>query len=212
MELESPPSQLDQNQTMSASVGSDLGAPPLVDLRQYDQSWYDPGRPRWMILLWWLVQAIAFPITLHSHNASRRALLKLFGAKVGKGVIIRPTARFTYPWNVEIGDYSWVGDDVVFYSLDKIRVGCHCVISQESYLCTGSHDTSDPAFGLVIGPITIENGVWVATDCFVGLGVRIGANTLVGARSGVFSDLPPQHICLGTPCRPKQMRTVQTTF
>ncbi|MEO1126833.1 MAG: hormogonium polysaccharide biosynthesis acetyltransferase HpsU [Cyanobacteria bacterium J06639_16] len=209
--MESPLSHSDTDRAVSTTAESDWGAPPLVDLRQYDQSWYNPGRPRWVILLWWLVQAIAFPLTLHAHHAPRRALLKLFGAKVGKGVIIRSTARFTYPWNVEIGDYSWVGDDVVFYSLDKIRIGCHCVISQETYLCTGSHDASDPAFGLVTGPITIENGVWIATDCFIGLDVRIGANALVGARSSVFNDLPPLQICLGSPCRPKRLRTVETS-
>lgn len=194
--------------TEKSGADISLGMPALVDLRQYDQSWYNPGRPRWMILLWWLVQAIAFPLTLHAHHSPRRALLKLFGAKIGKGVIIRPTARFTYPWNVEIGDHSWVGDDVVFYSLDKIRVGQHCVISQETYLCTGSHNSQDPAFGLKTEPITIENGAWIATDCFIGLGVRIGANSVVGARSSVFSDLPSQQICLGSPCRPVRSRDI----
>ena len=191
------------------SQTEDFGAESLVDLRRYDQSWFDPGKPKWLILLWWLVQAIAFPLTLHSHHAPRRGLLRLFGARIGKGVVIRPTARFTYPWKVEIGDYSWVGDDVVFYSLDWIRVGQHCVISQKSYLCTGSHDHQDPTFGLKTAPIMLENGVWLATDVFVGPGVTVGANTVVGARSSVFSNLPSQHICLGTPCRPHHPRLIQ---
>ena len=183
-----------------------LAAEPWVDLRRYDQSWFDRGRPGWYVLLWWLVQAIAFPLTPHPANGLRRRLLQWFGAEIGQGVVVRPTARFTYPWKVAIGDYSWVGDDVVFYSLDRIEVGCHCVVSQKSYLCTGSHNFQDPAFALVTAPITIGNGAWVATDCFIGPGVEVGANVVVGARSSVFSSLPEGQVCWGTPCRPHYPR------
>lgn len=185
-----------------------IGPPSLVNLQQYDQSWYDPGRPKWIVLLWWIVQAMAFPLTLHAHHAPRRWLLRLFGARIGKQVVIRPSARFYYPWKIEIGDYSWIGSGVELYSLDQICIGNHCVISQNSYLCTGSHDASDSAFGLKIAPIIVENGVWIATSCFVGPGVTIGANTVVGARSSVFSDLPEKQICLGTPCRPHKSRQI----
>lgn len=180
-----------------------------IDLRQYDQSWFDRGKPGWFILLWWLVQAVTFPLTLHPMNGIRCGILRLFGAKIGTGVVIRPTARCTYPWKVTIGDYSWIGDDVVLYSLDHITIGQHCVISQKSYLCTGSHDINDPAFGLKTAPIHVENGVWIATDCFIAPGINIGANTVVGARSSVFSDLPSGYICLGTPCRPKSPRQMK---
>ncbi len=186
-----------------------LTAKPLVDLRQYHQTGFDRGRPGWYVMLWWLVQGIVFPLTLHPFNSVRCQLLRWFGAKIGKAVLIRPTARFTYPWKVEIGDYSWIGDDVVFYSLESIQIGEHCVISQKSYLCTGSHDAQDPRFGLLTAPIAIGNGVWVATDCFIGAGVQIGANALVGARSSVFSSLPEQQVCWGTPCRPRYLRIVR---
>jgi putative colanic acid biosynthesis acetyltransferase WcaF len=187
-----------------------LDADSWVDLRRYDQSWYDRGRPGWVVLLWWLVQAIAFPLTLHSANGLRRFLLTLFGAQVGRDVLIRPTARFTYPWKVTIGDYSWIGDDVVFYSLDSIHVGNHCVISQHTYLCTGSHDLNDPTFGLKIAPIKIGNGAWITADCFIGPGVQIGANTVVGARSSVFGNLPAGYVCNGTPCRPRHPRQMRS--
>jgi putative colanic acid biosynthesis acetyltransferase WcaF len=181
-------------------------AEPFVDLRQYDQSDFDRGRPGWYILLWWFVQAIAFPLTLHSFHSPRRALLRLFGARIGTGVVIRPTARFTYPWKISIGDYSWIGDDVVLYSLDEINIGSHCVISQKSYLCTGSHDIKDPAFGLKTASITIGNGVWIAADCFIASGVQIGANAVIGARSSVFSHMPEGQVCAGNPCQPKYPR------
>ncbi|HEY9619209.1 MAG TPA: hormogonium polysaccharide biosynthesis acetyltransferase HpsU [Crinalium sp.] len=180
-----------------------------VDLRRYDQSWFDRGRPGWFVLLWWLVQAIAFPLTPHFANGARRFLLQLFGARIGRDVLIRPTARFTYPWKVEIGDYSWIGDDVVFYSLDFIHVGQHCVISQKTYLCTGSHNIQDPAFGLQTAPIKIGNGVWITADCFVAPGVQIGSNTVVAARSSVFGNLPAGYVCKGTPCRPRYPRQMK---
>ena len=187
-----------------------LDAEPFVYLRKYDQSNFDRGRPNWVIILWWLVQAIAFPLSLHNLNGFRCWLLRLFGAKIGQGIIIRPTARFTYPWKVTIGDYSWVGDDVVFYSIDEITIGSHAVISQKSYLCTGSHDIQQHDFPLVTAPIIIGNGVWVATDCFIAPGVTIGANTVVGARSSVFRNLPPQQVAWGTPCKAHYQRTVNS--
>jgi putative colanic acid biosynthesis acetyltransferase WcaF len=187
-------------------ISTTLDAEPFVDLRKYDQSDFDRGRGGWYIFLWWFVQAIIFPLTLHNMSGTRCALLRLFGARIGKGVLIRPTARFTYPWKVTIGDYSWIGDDVVLYSLDEIKIGTHCVVSQKSYICTGSHDIKDPAFGLKTAEVAIGNGAWVATDCFVGPGVTIGANAVVGARSSVFTDMPQGQVCWGTPCRPRYAR------
>ena len=187
-----------------------LEAKPLVDLRKYDQSNFDRGKSNWLIVLWWLVQAIAFPLSLHNFNGFRRAILRLFGAKIGRGVVIRPTARFTYPWKVTIGDYSWIGDDVVLYSLDKITIGSHAVISQKSYLCTGSHDIQKHSFNLIVAPINIGNGAWVATDCFVAPGVNIGANSVIGARSSVFRDVASQQVAWGSPCKVHYERTVNS--
>lgn len=177
-----------------------LDEKPVVDLRLYDSSKCDRGRPSWYVILWWLVQAIAFPLSLHNFNAFRCWLLRWFGAKVGKGAIVRPTARFTYPWNVTIGDYSWIGDDVVLYSVDRIEIGSHAVISQKSYLCTGSHDLNRTSFNLITAPIRVGNGAWIATDCFISAGVAIGANSVIGARSSVFRNIPAGRVAWGTPC------------
>ncbi len=187
----------------------DINAPSLVDLRKYDQSWFDRGRPGWYVLLWWLVQAIVFSITPQPLNSIRCSVLRWFGAKIGQGVLIRPTARFTYPWKVEIGDYSWIGDNVVFYSLDRISIGDHCVISQKSYLCTGSHDVRDRAFGLETNAIAIGHGVWIATDCFIAPGVEIGSNAVIGARSTVLKSMPAQTVCWGSPCRSQYVREMR---
>ncbi|WP_148288196.1 WcaF family extracellular polysaccharide biosynthesis acetyltransferase [Prochlorothrix hollandica] len=186
-----------------------LNQPAWVDLRRYDPGTCPRGRSRLTVLGWWFVQAIAFPLSHHSAHGFRCALLRLFGSTIGQGVHIRPTARFTYPWKVTIDDHAWVGDDVVFYSIDAIWIGQHSVISQQTYLCTASHDIQDPRFGLVTGAIAIGNGAWVASRCFVGPGVRIGANTVVGVNSTVLQDLPPGQVCFGTPCRVRSPRLPQ---
>ena len=180
-----------------------------VDLRKYNPSQHDRQRQNWVVILWWLIQGVLFPLSLHNLNGFRAWLLRLFGAKIGQGVVIRPTARFTYPWKIEIGDHSWIGDDVVLYSVDRIEIGCHCVISQKSYLCTGSHDIADSSFSLITAPIKIGNGVWVASDCFIAAGVAIGANSVVGARSSVFSNIPAQKIAWGSPSMCHRERIVK---
>ena len=198
--------------TPVSSQGLDIAfdIQPVVDLSKYDQSNFERGKPGWFIILWWLVQAIAFPLSLHNLNGWRCWVLRLFGAKIGKKVVIRPTARFTYPWKVTIGDYSWVGDDVVFYSIDRIVIGSHTIISQKSYLCTGSHDIKTENFSLITAPIKIGNGAWVATDCFIAPGVTIGANAVIGARSSVFQDIGVQQVAWGTPCKAQYKRQLKS--
>ncbi len=186
-----------------------LDTKPLVNLRNYKSSNYNRGRSNWFVMIWWFIQAIAFPLSLHNFNNFRCWLLRLFGAKIGQGVVIRPTARFTFPWKVSIGDYSWIGDDVVFYSIDRIEIGSHVVISQKSYLCTASHDFCEPTFPTTTSPIKIGNGAWIATDCFVAPGVTIGANAVIGARSSVFRDIPQQQIAWGSPCVARYARQMR---
>ena len=187
-----------------------LNEPAAIDLRTYDLSNFDRGKPRWYVMLWWSFQAIAFPLSLHNFNSWRCFLLRLFGAKIGKGVVIRPSSRFLFPWKVTIGDYSWIGDNVVFYSLDRITIGSHSVISQKTYLCTGSHDISDRSFALITAPIEIGNGTWIATDCFVAAGISIGSNSVIGAKSNVIKDISSQQVAWGNPCLPRYSRSFKT--
>lgn len=131
----------------------------------------------------------------------RRFLLRCFGAHIGTQVIIRPTARIQFPWKVRIGNHSWIGDQVHLYSLGPITIGNDVVISQRSYICTGSHDAQDIKFAIFHKRIAIEDQCWLATDVFVAPGVTIGRGTVVGARSNVFKDLPAGKICMGSPAK-----------
>ncbi|MCY1276832.1 Maltose O-acetyltransferase [compost metagenome] len=128
-------------------------------------------------------------------------MLRLFGAKIGRNVLIRPTVRITYPWKLSIGDYSWIGDHVELYTLGEIRIGQNAVISQKSYLCTGSHDFSKIDFPIYAKPIVIGDCAWIATDVFVAPGVTIHQNAVVGARSSVFNDLAENYIYIGNPAK-----------
>lgn len=170
-----------------------------IYLSKYNQNNYSRGRGGIIILLWWFIQGTIFRFSLHNMYSWRRHLLRLFGAKVGKGVKVRATAKFTYPWNVKIGDYSWIGDDVTLYSLDQIVIGSDCVISQKSYLCTGTHDIKDPYFGLITKPILIKDGAWIASDAFIHPGVIINEASVVAARSNVTKEIPANEIHAGSP-------------
>ena len=165
------------------------------------------GQSKVIVQLWWIVQCIFFRMSPQVMYGWRRFLLRAFGAKIGKGVIIRPSAQVTYPWKISIGDYSWIGDEVVLYSLGEIEIGSNTVISQRSYICTGSHHYNSESFDIYSKKITIGNKCWLATDVYVAPDVTIGDFTVVGARSSVFKDLPSNKVCKGNPAKPFKDRS-----
>jgi putative colanic acid biosynthesis acetyltransferase WcaF len=176
------------------------------DLSQFQVPAGFRGRGVLTVQAWWFVQATLFRLSPQVAYGFRRQLLRGFGAKVGRNVKIRPTAKITYPWKVSIGERSWIGDDVVLYSLGDIAIGSDAVVSQRSYVCAADHDAAAPSFDIRARPIVIGDEAWVATDVFVGPGVTIGAGAVVGARSAVFTDLPAGMVCMGSPCTPVRPR------
>lgn len=164
------------------------------------------GKNAITVQLWWLVQSTLFSWSPQIMYGWRRWLLRIFGAEIGKQVIIRPSARITYPWKVKIGDYSWIGDDVNLYSLGEIKIGSNSVISQKSYLCSAAHNYKKIDFPIYSMPIIIGDQVWLATDVFVAPGITIAEGTVVGARSSVLHDLPPMMVCYGNPAKPIKKR------
>lgn len=164
------------------------------------------GRSLVQVQIWWFVQATFFRHSPQFAYGFRRGLLRMFGARVGHDVLVRPTVTITYPWKVSLGDRSWIGDDVVLYSLGQIHVGDDSVVSQKSYLCAGDHDYTIPDFPIRERAIKIGDGVWIAADVFLAPGTQVGDNTVVGARSSVFRDLPSNMVCFGSPCKPIHQR------
>ena len=158
------------------------------------------------VQLWFIINATLFRFSPRIVNKWRKFLLIIFGAKVGTNVLIRPSAKILYPWNLEIGNYSWIGDNVTIYNMGKIQIGNNTVISQKSYLCSGSHDHNKPTFDIFAKPIHIGNEVWIAADVFVAPDVTIGDGTVIGYRSTVSKNLPPNMICIGNPAKPVKNR------
>jgi len=164
------------------------------------------GASAFKVQLWWLVQSTLFGMSPQFMYGWRRFLLKLFGASIGRGALIRPSARVTYPWKVTLGDWVWIGDNAELYSLGEIEIGANVVISQRSYLCAATHDYTKPSFDMISKKIVIEDEVWVAANCFVAPGIRIGRGALIGACSSVFESMPSGMICVGSPAKPVRPR------
>lgn len=161
------------------------------------------GRSGFFVLLWWFCQATIFAWSPQPMYGFRRFLLRLFGADIGVGVLIRPSAKIVYPWKLHIGDHSWIGDDASLYCLDKIVIGSNTVISQKCYLSSGSHDYKKSSFDLVLSPVVIGDSCWLATDVFLAPGVHVVSNTVVGARSSVFKSIDEPGIYFGSPAQRK---------
>ncbi len=178
----------------------------IQDLNKFQLPKKFRGHSAFSVQIWWFVQDSLFRMSPQFLYGWRVWLLRLFGAKIGKGVIIRPTVRITYPWKVIIGDYVWIGDDVVLYSLGEIKIENNAVISQKSYLCTGSHDYEKATFDIYAEKIVVESEAWIATDVYIAPGVTIGRGAVIGARSSVFKDMPPMMICTGSPAKPVKHR------
>ena len=131
----------------------------------------------------------------------RRFLLRLFGAKIGRHVHVHPAARIFIPWNLEVGDWSYVGFDCLLYNLGPMKIGERVTISQRAHLCGGSHDFRDESMPLIKASLTIGNGAWICADAFVGPGVNIGARAVVGACAVAVRDVPEGKIVVGNPAR-----------
>lgn len=133
--------------------------------------------------------------------AWRRAVLRLFGAAIGKHVHVYPSTKLYMPWNVTIDDWSALGDDVFVYSLGRVDIGAGVTISYRAHICAGAHDLDDPLLPLTKPSIKIADGAWVGTEAFIGPGVNIGYSAVIGARAVVVSDVVASSKVAGNPAR-----------
>lgn len=129
----------------------------------------------------------------------RRGLLRLFGARVGRGVHVHPTVRIAVPWHLAFGDFAAVGDGAILYSLGRISVGSSATISQGAHLCAGTHDYRRADMPLIRAPISVGDGAWICADAFIGPGVAVGDYAVVGARAAAMKDVAPWTIVGGVP-------------
>ena len=180
-----------------------------VRLASFDNSSYQPGRSRLMQVLWF---AIGLPLVRAAwipFSGFRCRLLRVFGARIGTGVIIKPGVRVKYPWRLIVGDDSWLGEDCWIDNLADVTIGRDCCLSQGSYLCTGNHDWSDATFALIVGGIRIGDGCWVGARATLLPGVSLHTSAVAAAGSVITRSIPAGEIHAGNPARLVRRRTIR---
>ncbi|MED9799901.1 MAG: putative colanic acid biosynthesis acetyltransferase [Prevotella sp.] len=153
-------------------------------------------------MLWTIVWGVfARPLPRSVGSGWKRFLLRLFGAKIDATAIVYSSAKVYYPANLTMRAYACLASDVDCYNVAPVTIGANSTVSQGAYLCTASHDITDPLNPLVTKPIVIEDQAWVAAGAFVGMGVTIGQGAVVGARAAVFKDVEPWTVVGGNPAK-----------
>lgn len=172
-----------------------------VDLSGYSTPDYHPGRGILVRLLWYYTSLLLFESGWFILTRTKPSILRLFGARIGRGVVIKPHVRIKYPWRLSVGDHCWIGQDAWIDNIADVTIGNQVCVSQDTYLCAGNHDHRRKSFDLIARPITIENGAWVAASSLLLAGVTVGANAVVAAGSVVTKDVAPATMVGGNPAR-----------
>lgn len=167
---------------------------------------YSRGRSAWYFAVWLVVKHFFFLTSLPWPVSFKVWLLRLFGAEVGKGAILKPRINIHLPWKLKIGDHCWIGEEVCILNFEPVVLGSHVCVSQRAFLCAGNHDFREPSLPFRNAPITIGDGVWVGSNCFVAPNVSIGVDTVITACSVVTRNMPEGMVCSGNPCVPLKPR------
>lgn len=182
----------------------------MTDLSRFDNSWYDPGASKFKWALWYMANGAFVLNPLNPFGSLRKFILRLFGAKIGKGVILKHRVNVKFPWNLEIGDYSWVGESVWIENQGKVSIGKHCCLSQGAVLMTGNHNYKKPTFDLIVKPIVLEDGVWIGAGAMLTQGVTAHSHAVLGVNSVANKDLEAYTIYGGNPCIALRKREMES--
>jgi putative colanic acid biosynthesis acetyltransferase WcaF len=170
-----------------------------MDLAQYSVRDFDRGVSRLKDALWCLSRCCFFQTPWPWPSTLRVWLLRLFGARVGRGVVIRAGVNISFPWRLNIGDHVWIGEGVSILSLALVTIESNVCVSQRAFLCTGTHNYRLATFDLQTKPITLRSGSWVAAQAFIAPGVEIGSGSVVAAGSVVTENVAPGMLVRGNP-------------
>lgn len=166
---------------------------------EYDLHSYHEEKPyRFKRSVWYFLNLLLFPLL---SNKGRMGLLRLMGAEIGRLCRIYRSVRIYAPWNLVLGDKVCIGPNVNIYNKGHVMIESNVIISQDSYICTASHDISSPIMALIVKPVHIANKVWIAAKVSVLPGVTIGDGGVVGACAVVAKDVPPWSVAVGNPAR-----------
>lgn len=178
-----------------------------VDLSKYDNSGYHFGGG-FKKLLWYFINVLFFNTLFPFPSSIKVRLLKAFGAKIGDGVVIKPIINIKYPWFLEIGHHCWLGEGVWIDNLAKVTIGNHVTVSQGAYLLTGSHDYRKTTFDLMLGEITLEDGVWIGAKAVVCPGVKCSSHSVLSVGSILTKNMDSYKIYQGNPATIKRERAL----
>lgn len=179
-----------------------------TDLSKYNNDWYKPGsRVKRALWFWFNVTFLLNP--LNPFSGLKKMILKLFGAKIGVGVVIKPRVNVKYPWNLEIGDHTWIGECVWIDNLAKVTIGNHVCLSQGAMLLTGNHNYKLQTFDLMVEPIRIESGVWIGAKSIVCPGVTCKNHSVLSVNSSATSNLEAFGIYSGVPAVKVKNREIE---
>lgn len=183
------------------------GSRATVNLSRYTASWYRPG---WLAkrMLWYLASAVFVNTFVPYPSRVKRLLLSVFGARIGRGVVIKPSVNIKYPWFLEVGENTWIGEGVWIDNLSPVKIGSNVCVSQGAHLMTGNHDYKRVTFDLLVEPLVVEDGVWVGARATVCPGVRLATHSVVTVGSVITKDTEPYVIYAGNPARPVRARVV----
>jgi putative colanic acid biosynthesis acetyltransferase WcaF len=179
-----------------------------VNNASFNNDWYDVGRSRLVTILWYFTNILFFINPLNPISSLKVFLLRLFGAKIGKGVLIKPCVNIKYPWKLSIDDYSWIGENVWIDNLNDVSIGKNVCISQGAMLLTGNHNYKKTTFDLMIGTITLEEGSWIGAKSLVGPNVVCKSHSILAINSVTTQDLEPYIIYQGNPAQKVRQRII----
>ncbi len=161
-------------------------------------------------ILWSLVSPL-FRLSPRICFGWRRFLLRIFGARLGREVHVYASAIIYLPWNLEVGNWSSIGEHARIYNLGKISIGSHVTVSHGAHLCAGTHDYTNPTMPLRKEPIRVDDQAWICTEAFVGPGARVGEGAVVGARAVALEDVELWAVVAGNPARFLKKRELKIT-
>ena len=179
-----------------------------IDLSQYHNAL---SRNNQVIRLLWTVVwgLLARPLPRSVGSGWKRLLLRLFGARIAPTAVVYSSAKVYYPANLTMEAYSCLASDVDCYNVAPVTIGANTTVSQGAYLCTASHDITDPLNHLITAPIVIEDQAWIGAKAFIGMDVTIGQGAVVGATASVYRDVEPWTVVGGNPAKFLKKRVIK---
>jgi putative colanic acid biosynthesis acetyltransferase WcaF len=169
-----------------------------TDLSTYDNSWFNPGN-LFKRTLWYFTSLFFFQNNFFPFSSLKIFLLRVFGAKIGKGVLIKPDVAIKYPWKLNLGENIWIGEKVWIDNLAEVTINNNVCLSQGAYLLTGNHNYKSSHFDLIIKSIVLEEGVWIGAKAVVCPGITCKSHSVLAVNSVATRDLDAHSIYQGNP-------------